>query len=114
MKSLASNRRNDLVIGADGRLSVVTGAAAIEVVARSHMQTRRGEMIHAVQDGIPFDLVAFGASPNLSQFEAFARRSLSAITGVREVVSFEARLDGDTLTYSATLRTDYGETTING
>ena len=114
MKSLASNRRNDLVISADGRLSVVTGTAAVEVVARSHMQTRRGEMIHAAQDGIPFDLVAFGASPNLAQFEAYARRRLSAITGVREVVSFDARLDGDVLTYTATLRTDYGETTING
>lgn len=114
MRSLASDRRNDLVIGADGRLSIVNGAAAVEVVARSHMQARRGEMIHATQDGIPFDLVAFGASPNLAQFEAFARRRLSTITGVREVVSFEARLDGDALTYSATLRTDYGETTING
>lgn len=114
MRSLASDRRNDLVIGADGRLSIVTGAAAIEAVARSHMQTRRGEMIHAARDGIPFDIVAFGASPNPAQFEAFARRHLSTITGVREVVSFEARLGGDALTYSATLRTDYGETTING
>ena len=114
MKSLASNQRNDLVIGADGRLSIVTGAAAVEVVARSHMQTRRGEMIHAMQQGIPFDLVAFGASPNLAQFEAYARIRLGSITGVREVVSFDARLDGDVLTYTATLRTDYGETTING
>lgn len=114
MKSLASNQKNDLVIGADGRLSIVTGAAAVEVVARSHMQTRRGEMIHAMQQGIPFDLVVFGASPNIAQFEAYARRRLMSITGVIEVVQFEATLVGDELTYTATLLTEYGETTVNG
>ena len=114
MRSLASDRRNDLVIGADGRLSIVTGAAAVEVVARSHMQTRRGEMIHAVQQGIPFDPVAWAGTPNLAQFEAASRRRLLEVAGVREVVSFSARMDGDVLTYSATLRTDFGEVALNG
>ena len=114
MKSLASNQRNDLVIGADGRLSVVTGTAAVEVVARSHMQTRRGEMIHAVQQGIPFDPVAWAGTPNLAQFEAASRRRLMEVAGVREVMSFSARMDGDVLTYSATLRTDSGEVALNG
>lgn len=114
MRSLASSSSNDLVLGSNGRISAVTDIDAIEVVARSYMQARRGEMIHAMQQGIPFDLVAFGASPNLAQFEAYARIRLGSITGVREVVSFDAKLDGDVLTYTATLRTDYGETNING
>ena len=78
------------------------------------MQTRRGEMIHAIQQGIPFDPVAWAGTPNLPQFEASARRRLLEVAGVREVVAFSARMGGDVLTYSATLRTDFGEVALNG
>ena len=114
MRSLASSQTNDLVFAPDGRLSVVDGLPAVEVVARAHMQTRRGEMVHAIQQGMPFDLVAWAGRPNLPQFEASARRRLLEVSGVREVVAFNARMDGDVLTYSATLRTDFGEVALNG
>ena len=114
MRSLASTQKNDLLINPDGRLSVVSGVPAVEVVARSHMQTRRGEMIHAIQDGIPFDPVAWAGTPNIPQFEAAARQRLRAIPGVREIVSFDARMDGDALHYTTTLLTDFGEVAISG
>lgn len=114
MRSLQASTTNDLVVGADGRLSVVDSLAAVETVARTHMQTRRGEMIHAMQQGIPFDPIVWSGIPNLAQFEAASRARLLSIPGVREVTQFDATLRGDTLEYGATLLTDFGEVTIDG
>lgn len=113
MRSFASSRSNDLVIGADGNLSIVDNALAVEVVTRSHMQTRRGEMIYAIQQGIPFDPVVFSGTPNLAQFEAASRARIMEVTGVREIRSFSATMVGDTLSYVAVIVTEFGEVTIN-
>ena len=113
MRSFASTASNDLQLGADGNLAIVTGAPAVEVVARHHMQTRRAEMIHEMQSGIPFDITAWVGAPNLAQFEAAARIRLRQVPGVIEVVEFEASQQGDALTYRATLRTEFGEVSVS-
>ena len=110
MRSLASTQKNDLVINPDGRLSVVSGVPAVEVVARSHMQTRRGGNDHAIQDGIPFDPVAWAGTPNIPQFEAAARQAIACHSPVcvKSCLLMRA-MDGDTLHYTTTLLTDFGE-----
>lgn len=113
MRTFETNQLNDFVVAENGLLSIVDGNPAVSAVARSHMQTRRGEMIYAIDEGIPFDPVAWSGSPNLAQFEAAARARLMAMPEVLEVVAFSAAMDGDNLIYSATLRTDAGEVTVN-
>lgn len=114
MRTFEANQVNDFVINESGMLSIVGGNAAVAAVARSHMQTRRGEMMYSIDEGIPFLPIAWSGTANLAQFEAAARARLMSIPEVLEVVSFSATMAGDTLIYTATLRTDAGEVSVNG
>lgn len=114
MRTLLSDSNNDIALAPSGNVHAVTGSAAVEQVAKHHMLTRRDEMIHAMEQGIPFDLIVWGASPNIAQFEAAGRARLLQVPGVIEVVEFTAQQVGDTLDYVATIRTEFGEVSLGG
>ncbi|MFC0709006.1 hypothetical protein [Azorhizophilus paspali] len=115
MRTFLTNRNNSLQLNAAGDLETVTGPGAVAMVARHFMLARRGEMIHAADLGMPYELIAWGAQPNIAQFEAAGRATLARVPGVVEVLSFQGRLEGDGLFYEATLRTIYSEDlTIDG
>lgn len=114
MRTFQSNALNDLVIGSNGNLNTFGDINAIAQTARQFMQARRGEMIHKADEGVPFDPVVWGASPNVAQFEAVGRARLLQAPDVLEVLEFTATQNGDILTYTATIRTTAGEATING
>lgn len=114
MRTFLATNLNDFGLNFAGNLEIISGQEAIAQVARQAMQTRRQEMIYDVPEGIPFDLVVWEGTPNLAQFEAAARRRLRSVAGIRDIISFEASLVGDTLQYVAVLQTDSGEVTING
>lgn len=114
MRTFLATDANDFARGSDGNLNLIVGDGAILQTGRQYMQTRRGEMIHDIQSGIPFDTVVWASSANIAQFEAAGRARLLQVPDVLEVVSFVARQDGDVLGYTATIRTTTGETVING
>lgn len=114
MKTLEASATNDLRLDAGGGLAFLNGLPATAQTAEQFASTRRGEMLHAMDFGIPFDLMAWGGTPNVAQFEAALRARLMETPEVLEVVALTARLNGDVLGYVATLRTTYGETIING
>lgn len=114
MITIQTNDNHEIVVSGTGNLVLHSGVEAIVQTCREYMQTRRAEMIHAIDLGIPFDPVAFGASPNVAQFEAAGRARLMQVPDVLEVLSFTADVSGDVLSYSAVIKTTEGETTVNG
>jgi hypothetical protein len=114
MRTFVADTLNDLVIGSNGNLNTYGDINAIAQTARQFMQARRGEMIHKADEGVPFDFIVWGASPNIAQFEAVGRARLLQAPDVLEVLDFTATQSGDILTYTAVIRTTAGETTING
>lgn len=114
MRTLFSNNTNDIVLDADGNIAVVSDINAIGSTTRQYMQTRRGEMIHDIQSGIPFQDVVWSSAVNVAQFEAAGRARLLQVPDVTEVTAFSAVQDGELLSYTATIQTTAGETTING
>lgn len=114
MKTLLSDMTNDLVLGHDGGLAVARDREAFAQSARHYMQARLGEMIHNADQGIPFTAVLWGGTPSVAQFEAAGRARLLQVPGALAVESFTARLSGDTIVYSARVRTQWGEVTIHG
>lgn len=114
MRTFESDISNDLVLIGGGLNPNVTALEAVAQVAKHYMLTRRDEMIHDMQNGIPYDIIVWGASPSIQQFEAAGRTRLMQVPDVVEVVQFTARQVGDILDYVAVLRTIYGETTVNG
>lgn len=112
-KTFESNTANDLVRGADGNLSIVSGLAAVALNCRSAMQAQRGEMVFAADRGIP----TFGTVWNAyrpAQFEAAARAALRRVDGVLSIDEFTVTRAGDAFGYTATIRTAYGRAAVNG
>lgn len=114
MRTLNVNADNDLVLNDLGYLSFATDIDAVLLTARQYASTLLGEMIHAADEGIPYFGVAFGSSPNIAQFEAGLRRRLLQCPGVIRIDELTAQQVGDTLGYTATITTEFGQGTVNG
>lgn len=113
-KTFAVDENNDLYIGNDGNLAIVTGKEAVLQACASAAKAQLGEMLYAVNSGIPnFQTVWVGA-PNIQQFEAALRKTLLSVNGVREIKSLVTSLNNDQLQYSAVISTIFGTGAING
>lgn len=111
---IAVDQNNDLYIGQNGSLATVTGLAAVMQACQQAAQTQLGEMIYAVDQGLPNFAAVWSGAPNLSQFEASLRATLLAVEGVTAVVSVVTDRSSNKLTYQATIETIYGLGALNG
>jgi hypothetical protein len=114
VKTFKTDHTYDLVLGSNHSLVVHNDLAAVTQSAEESMRTRLGEMIHNVDQGIPFDSVLWGGTPNVAQFEASGRARLMQVPNVLQVASFTARMSGEVLGYVATIKTPWGEVTLSG
>jgi len=113
-RTLAVDPNNDLYLGGDGSLAIVTDLQATLQAAQQAAQTQLGEMEYAVDQGLPNFAVVWNGAPNISQFDAALRRALlgvAHVTGVRDLTITRA---GNTLSYEVTIVTDYGPGVLNG
>lgn len=113
-QTFATDATNDLVIGSDGALAVARSLDAVAFACRSTARVSLGEMVLAVNEGIPFRTTAWAGVPNALGFEAALRRRLLAVAGVTGIISLTTSRHGDRLSYVATIRTVYGIQTLNG
>lgn len=114
MRTFETGVNNDLVIGVDGNVSIVSELAAVAECCEGVMQARLNEMVFQFDEGLPFEQAIWVGAPNLQQFEAVSRARLSAVLNVTQINEFSARMDGDTLRYTAEIQTTFGRTSING
>lgn len=112
MISIRANERRDIGLGADGNLAFVTDLEAVIQNCVTAMSAQMGEMIYAMTDGVP-TLTSIWDKYNPAQFEAAGRRTLRRVDGVQEVVTFTVTREGDTLQYSAVIKTIYGIAAIS-
>jgi hypothetical protein len=113
-RSLAVDANNDLTVGPDGYLTVATGLAAVTFAAAQAAKALRGEMVLAMDQGIPYFDTVWNGRPNISQFEAALRARLLAVEGVTDITSLTTAQRGDALTYAVEIQTAFGPGTING
>jgi hypothetical protein len=111
---IAVDSNNDLYIGPDGSLALATGLAAVMQAAQQAAQTQLGEMMFAVDQGVPNFAVIWNGSPNVSQFDAYLRRALLAVDHVTGISELTITTGGNKLSYTATIETDYGPGVLNG
>lgn len=111
---LAVDANNDLYIGPDGAMVTADGLTAVMQAAQQAAQTMLGEMIYAVDEGLPNFDVIWNGSPNVAQFEAALRRALLAVDNVTGMPSISTAIAAGTLSYRATIQTIYGPGVLNG
>lgn len=107
-RSLAVDSNNDIFIGADGSLAVATAREAVLHICAQTAKTQLGEMIFAIDQGLPNFEAVWNGAPNVGQFEAYLRRNLEAVPDVISVDSVTIDATGGSLTYVATIKTVYG------
>lgn len=103
----------DMVRGADGNLTILSGLDAVLQNCSTAMRAQRNEMIYAQQDGMPMRATAFDQYLP-KQFAAAGRVTLAAVDGVVKVQSFTVTSVNNTLRYAAVVKTIYGTGPLNG
>jgi len=112
-RTFLSDERNDLYLDRDGGLAMDSGLAGVAANCRTAIQAQLGEMIFAMDEGMPTLATAWD-NYNPVQFEAAARMILRSVPDVLEVPSFTVERAGGVLRYTARIRTAFGETSVNG
>lgn len=113
MKTFAVNAMND-VYTENGLLVLATDMDALTQRCTQVMSAVRGEMLYAVDQGMPFYETIWTGSPNLLAFEAASRVELLRIPEVKSVDAFTASISNNELSYRAQLTTTLGAVTVNG
>lgn len=110
----AIDSNNDLYLNNQGNLAINTDLQAVLQNCEHAAKAQMGEMIYAFDSGVPNFALIWNGSPNIPQFQAALRDTLLAVTGVLEVDSLVVNVANNVLSYSAIIRTIYGEGALNG
>lgn len=113
-KMFATNAQNDIYLLPDGNLAIVTDQDAVEQACRNYAQAQLGEMVLAIDQGVANFQTVWRDAANIAQFEAYVRRAIRSVPGVIEIEEFSASVQNNVVQYSATIKTIYGRSAING
>lgn len=114
MITTSVNEDNDVYLGADGNLAMVRNIQATMQTAEHFAKAARGEMIHKMDEGMPFMQTVFARDASVPQFEAALRKRLLAAPNVKSIIELITVQEDDVLRYTATIETIYGAVNING
>lgn len=107
-RTFAVDANNDLVIGQDDRLSIVSGLDAVLQNCEHAAKTILNEMVLAQGEGIPYFEAVWVGVPNLAVWEASFRARILAVADVVSIDALTLGRAGDVLNYRATIATIYG------
>lgn len=114
MIMISSNAQNDIYLAADGNLAMATGLAGVMQACAHAAKAQLGEMIYAIDKGVPNFQTVWKNTANVAQFEAYLRLALEEVQDVTEVQQLDVRVENNVLSYVAIIKTIYGEGTVNG
>jgi hypothetical protein len=110
----AENENNDIYLGSDNRLAINNDLDAVLQSAQAAVEIQKGEALYNQNNGMPNDSVIWSGTPNLQQFEFFARKQISNVAGVIDIENFIVTTINDVLQYQATIKTIYGTGGVDG
>ena len=110
----AENENNDIYLGEDNKLAIHNGLLAVLQACKAAVEIQKGEALYAQDNGMPNDDTVWSGTPNFQQFEFFARKQITNVSGVIEIINFVVTTVDDVLQYEATIKTIYGTGDISG
>lgn len=113
MRTLTVDSNNDICLNTLGNLAISSDLQAILFACENTVKAQYGEMIYAIDRGIPYNILAWDRQPNLIQLEAFIRRAITNIEGVVGIKEFIINNENNLITYSVVIKTKYGEGSLN-
>lgn len=113
-QTLGIDKSNDLYLGPDGNIALLSGIDAVMNACQTAAQAQLGEMILALDKGVPNLQTIWQSSRNVAQFEAYLRATISSVDGVKKINELTVTLDADVIKYAAVIETVYGVGQLNG
>jgi len=113
MITIATNENNDIYLGADGNLVLLSGLDAVLQSCEHAMKGVRGEMVYQVQAGVPYFETVWDQK-NIPLFESDSVVEILAVPDVIRVNRFDTVQVGDVLQYEVEIVTQYGQGVISG
>jgi hypothetical protein len=108
ISTFAVNSVNDIYLAPIGNIAFAYDLTAITQQCQQAAKTLLGEMVYNINQGIPYFQTLWVGTPNVAQFTGALRRAFLSVGGVLEVVSLITSQSGNTLSYTAMIRTIYG------
>ena len=87
---------------------------AVTQTCEQVMKQQLRELQYDQTKGVEYLNNVFAGNPNLQLFDAQARAQILNVNGVIEIASFVYEQTDDTLSYTANIKTIYGNGVING
>jgi hypothetical protein len=111
-----TNSSNDIFIGPDGNLSILTGLGAVEAACATATKAQLGEMVFATDTGIPNFQALWIGTPEYGLWKSALLSTLQNVPGVASVESLDLSASGSTVSYVARITTQFSPTptTITG
>lgn len=110
----AENENNDIYLGSNNQLVINTDLSAVLQACKAAVEIQKGEVLYSQENGVPTDSIVWSGTPNLQQFEFFARKQILNVPGVTDVENFVVTVTDNVLQYEATIKTIYGTGGIDG
>ena len=113
MITFRTNSNNDIYVSS-GEIAIASELQAIIEVCENVAKSQLGEMFLAQDRGIPNFQTIWTSSANVAQFEAYLKRSISAVDGVIGIKSLNVQVSNNVLSYQIEIETIYGTGVIGG
>lgn len=114
VQTFSTNSSQDIFIGSDGNLSVSTGLQGVIDACETATYAQLHEMVLANNLGMPNYQTIWIGQPNYPIWNLYLRNTLESVAGVNSVKNIQISRGNNILNYTATIKTDFGTTTISG
>lgn len=112
-KCFSVDENMDLYIGKDGNLAISLNLFSVMQACQHAAQAQLGEMVLAIDQGVPNFQTIWQDTTNVAQFEAYVRSAILSVPGVTGIDEFTVVVADNILSYSATIVTIYGREVLN-
>lgn len=114
MKTILTNKDNDLYINSSGNLAIGEGLEAAANVSKNAVLVNYGECEYNTTVGVPYFDTIFNDFPLIDLFQAAIIRVLENLNFVQRTYNFNYQEKNGVFSYSVTEKTDLGDIQING
>ena len=104
---------NNCLVVENGNLVISKDIEVVKFSCEQAVKTQYGEMIFNIQGGIPYNTIAWGGVPNLTQLDAFLRKEILKVPEVTGITSLDISMSNHVISYDCVIKTTYGEVTLN-
>lgn len=114
MRVIKENLNRDIFVNSGGKFEYLSDADAVAQLTKTAMETIKGELIYNESAGLDVQNTVWVGTFDLVKFEVTARKQLNSVSGVVRVLSFDANVVDNILSYETLIQTVYGEIQVNG